>query len=53
MPEAMSAIATPSRTAGPSAVPVMLISPPSACATASYPGSVRRGPVWPKPEIDT
>ena len=35
MPDTMSAIATPSRNGGPSAAPVMLISPPSACITAS------------------
>ena len=35
MPVAMSAMATPSRNGGPSAAPVMLISPPSACIIAS------------------
>ena len=39
MPDTMSAIATPSRNGGPSASPVMLIRPPSACMTASYPAS--------------
>ena len=35
MPVAMSPIATPRRNGGPSAAPVMLISPPSACIIAS------------------
>ena len=40
MPDTMSVMATPRRYGGPSASPVMLISPPSACITASYPGFV-------------
>ena len=35
MPVTMSAMATPRRNGGPSAAPVMLISPPSPCITAS------------------
>ena len=35
MPEAMSAMATPSRYGVPSGAPVMLIRPPSPCITAS------------------
>ena len=52
MPVTMSAMATPSLKGGPPASPVMLMRPPSAWITASYPASSRRGPVWPKPEIE-
>jgi len=43
---------TPHRTGSPPALPVILIVPPSACATMSYAGAAAFGPVCPKPEIE-
>jgi hypothetical protein len=47
IPAPMSAVATPGRTGGPPASPVMLIMPLWAWAIASYPGREAQGPVWP------
>ena len=52
IPATMSATEAPTLLGGPSGSPVMLISPPSPWMTTSKPGSLARGPVWPKPETE-
>ena len=52
IPVAMSTIATPKRTGGPSGVPIIAISPVSASTITSVPASGARGPCEPKPLIE-
>src|SRR4051812_22076674 len=57
MPETMSPRATPSHVGGPSACPLVFISPLIAWATMSYAGRLLYGPRYPsrlpKPEMHT
>ena len=48
----VSATGAPTRAGPPSASPVMAMSPPTACASASRPGFDRHGPVGPKAESE-
>ena len=50
-PARMSPIAVPVRVASPPGHPVVLMSPPIACAMMSYPGFWLYRPVWPNPEM--
>ena len=51
-PHARSDIDTPDFIGSPSGSPVIDISPLIAWITKSYPGSLRRGPSCPKPDIE-
>ncbi len=52
MPVPMSMSEEPTRTPGRPGSPVMLMSPPAACMSASYPGSSESGPTWPYAPIE-
>ena len=52
IPVAMSTIATPNRTGGPSGVPIIAINPVSASTMTSVPASDAFGPWDPNPVID-